>query len=926
MSERPLLPERPNLRVLCFGNPLHGDDGFGPAVAEALRRTASGARLDVHECGTRGLDALALFENVKQVVVVDAMAGETPGRLHRLNGEDVPVEPGTAGGHGSGVGYLLQAVRSMLPAPPKITVLAAEIGPPEAFRPGLSLPLVGAVVEATGWLREHGANACTTIDCELRREAEELREANRALESELSKSVETLEVLISEQERQQDELSRRSNELAQLHEMLERAIGTMAEIFVMLDPNGRIVRTNSLFEKELGYLPAAVLGTHLEDYLAEADRAILLLSGSSCIGDESPLLRSIRAGGGRFEMELQLRHAGNGRYLPYLLHASLLYSLSGKLEGAVVVAANISTLKTRENRLRDSERQLRETSDELRAHRDNLAVMVDSQTRDLRQAKELAEAASRAKSEFLSNMSHEVRTPLNAILGLTDLCLLGPGEQRLHEYLGNIRKAADHLLGIINDILDFSRIEANRLTLERLPIHLPTLIDEVHNLLIGRIEERGLMLSIDISPLITGNILGDPLRIKQILINLIGNAIKFSERGSIALHCVPDTGVAGQALLHFRVVDQGIGITREQLDQLFAAFSQADNSTTRRYGGSGLGLAICKRLVEMMGGRIWVESNPGQGSDFHFTIRHEVTQLPAEHRPSQETLPDLSLAAGLRGCEVLVVDDVALNREVITDLLGMAGLTVREASNGQEALHAIRERRPDIVLMDCQMPVMDGFAATRELRRQPEYADLPIIALTAGVLSEDRQACEVAGMNLHLAKPVVIHELLAAIVLLLGRDEPPSPATVMNLPRPAVPLAPPAGRPTTVSPAPTPPTASANDESLPPLYGIDSERGLAQMANKVALYRRLLCKFRDDIAGRYASELQAFLAEQQIDDAIRLTHTLKGSVRTLGCMTLGDLAAELEAQLKADHGNPPPAGLAPLLAELDQIRAGLAQL
>jgi len=897
------MSDRSRLRILCFGNPLHGDDGFGPAVALALRRHADPRLIEVVDAGIRGLDALPLFENCEQVIVVDAMRGEQPGRVHRLAPDQVPVEAATAGGHGAGVGFLLQAVGQMLAAPPKIAVIAAEIGAPEAFRPGLSLPVAAAVAEAVDVIRSGWSNLVCTSECETRSELAVLREANRALEDELSKNVEALELLISEQERQQDELGRRAGQLTRLHEMLERAIGTMAEIFVMLDPDGRILRVNPLFTQELGYAEGSMTGHNLEDCMPEEDvRFLRQLRPSAPAG--SPLLAAIRASRGHFEMEMHLRHASGAPSIPYLLRASLLHSRAGKFEGAVVVAANIATLKARENALRQNERMLHEAAEELRQHRDNLAGLVEAQTHDLRQAKEQAEAASRAKSEFLSNMSHEVRTPLNAILGLTDLCLLGTDPARQRNHLGNIRKAADHLLGIINDILDFSRIEAGRLTLEHLPIHLPSLIDEIANLLGGRIRERGLQLRVVIAPEIRRNCLGDPLRLKQILINLLGNAIKFSERGSIELRCGIVREAAGE-MLHFQVIDQGIGIAPAERDQLFAAFSQADNSTTRRYGGSGLGLVISKRLVEMMGGRIWVDSEPGVGSNFQFTIRHLPTDELACLSSPAGSAPDFALAAGFRGCDVLVVDDVEINRDMMSEILTGAGCIVRQASNGQEALAAIREQRPEIVLMDCQMPVMDGFAATRELRRQPAYADLPIIALTAGVLADDKDACRAAGMNEHIAKPVVINELLACIARLLG-----------GVPAATTPPAAP----------PRPAPAETDIGGLPPMSGVDTARGLTLMHNNSNLYRRMLCKFRDQVAAGFEQEIRRQLGAGQQQDAIRQAHSLKGSARTLGISELGDRAGELEAALKSGCIDPDNPLLRAVIDELQRVSTGLAEL
>ena len=423
------MSDRLRLRILCFGNPLHGDDGFGPAVALALRRELGAGEAQVIDCGNRGLDALHHFENVGHVIVVDALAGSRPGSVRLLRPREVPVED-HHGGHGAGVGYLLDAVRETISPAPLVDVIAAEIGPVSTFVPGLSLEVAAAVAETVGLIRQRFVPAADSAAAELSGELDMLREANQALEGELIQSTEAMELLISEQEKQQDELHRRSNELIRIHSALERAIGTMAEIFVMLGPDGRVTRTNPLLERELGYTPEALIGGYFEDCLTEAgfDQLRAMLPAPT----PPLLLNAIRAAGGRFAAELYFRRAGttqadgNSGRLPYLVHASLLHSQAGKLEGAVVVAANIAPLKAREQALRDNERQLHETAEELREHHDNLARMVEERTHDLRQAMQQAEAANRAKSEFLSNMSHEVRTPLNAILGLSDLCLATP--------------------------------------------------------------------------------------------------------------------------------------------------------------------------------------------------------------------------------------------------------------------------------------------------------------------------------------------------------------------------------------------------------------------------------------------------------------------------------------------------------------------
>ena len=397
------MSDRSRLRILCFGNPLHGDDGYGPAVALALRKQVKCAGAEIVDCGNRGLDALHYFENVAHVIVIDAMAGSRPGRVHLLRPHDVPVES-HHGGHGAGVGYLLDAVRQTMPHPPLIDVIAAEIGPVSPFVPGLSIEVAAAVAETVGLVCQRFTPQANSLVAELNTELDVLREANQALEGELIQSTETLELLISEQEKQQDELQRRAGELAQVHGALERAIGTMAEIFVMLGPDGRVLRVNPLLEQELGYSAGSLIGGYFEDCLTE--QSFRQLRIMLPVPTPPLLLNAIRAAGGRFSAELYFRHAAapardaeSGR-IPYLVHASLLHSQAGKLEGAVVVATNISPLKAREKALRENESMLHETAEELRHHRDNLARMVEEQTHDLRLAMQQAEAASRCARQL----------------------------------------------------------------------------------------------------------------------------------------------------------------------------------------------------------------------------------------------------------------------------------------------------------------------------------------------------------------------------------------------------------------------------------------------------------------------------------------------------------------------------------------------
>ncbi len=393
---------------------------------------------------------------------------------------------------------------------------------------------------------------------------------------------------------------------------------------------------------------------------------------------------------------------------------------------------------------------------ELEAHRHRLEELVTERTTALSIAKEAAETANRAKSTFLANMSHGLRTPMNAIMGLTAVLLRRSGDPEQIALLDKIQNASSHLLSIINDILDISRIEAERLTLEEVDFRLKSVLESTDSLVSLKAAEKGLILKTEFSaPIADLALQGDPLRLGQILLNLTGNAIKFSSHGTVTTRIALAEQTPTDVLLRFEVSDNGIGISTDDQRRLFRPFEQADGSMTRKFGGTGLGLSICKRLAVLMGGTIGVESKAGSGSTFWFTARFRTP----EHRSSKaQGHPNVSAEDLLRtiyaGSAILVAEDDPVAQEVLRYLLESVRLKVDIAENGAEAVEKSRLNDYALILMDMQMPVMNGLEATRAIRAKPALNQMPIVAVTANAFDADRARCLDAGMNDHLGKPV----------------------------------------------------------------------------------------------------------------------------------------------------------------------------
>ena len=394
---------------------------------------------------------------------------------------------------------------------------------------------------------------------------------------------------------------------------------------------------------------------------------------------------------------------------------------------------------------------------------------------ELRRARDAAEALSRAKDAFVANMSHELRTPMNAVLGITHLLRQTKLSDQQEGYVKTMEKSVHILMRIVDDVLDFSRMTEGVLAMKSQAFSPAVALQEVLFAVSESVERKGLSLNCDAAADVPETVVGDPLRLKQVLLNLVDNAIKFTETGGIRLHVGIDRQNGNEVTLFFSVADTGIGVSEVDSLHLFNPFMQVDSSMSRNYGGTGLGLAICKNLVEMMQGTIWCESRESEGTTFFFTVKftlppmtdeHSEPSPPADDEETEDVGDDqrVDIPESLLGMRILLVEDNKINQLVATGLLNQKGFSVDVAMNGRQAVDMIRQKVYGIVLMDLQMPEMDGFEATRMLRQDPRFVDLPIVAMTANTMASDRERCLEAGMNDHVPKPIDPPTLYRSIV------------------------------------------------------------------------------------------------------------------------------------------------------------------
>ncbi|MDA9003924.1 ATP-binding protein, partial [bacterium] len=525
----------------------------------------------------------------------------------------------------------------------------------------------------------------------------------------------------------------------------------------------------------------------------------------------------------------------------------------------------------------------------------DVTQQIESQ-KQLEQAIEKSEKANKIKSEFLANMSHEIRTPMNAILGISNLCLMTKMDNKQQYYLEKINQSGSLLLSIINDILDCSKIEAGKMVLEKMAFSLADIFQRINVIIEIETKKKGLSLDFDLSLLPCHYFIGDTTRLQQILINLVSNAVKFTEQGGVSIQVKAIGQENKKTHLQFTVKDSGIGMTQGQCDRVFTSFSQADNSITRQYGGSGLGLTISKSLIEMMNGSIHIKSSINIGTSVIFDIK---LVNASEGEVSQSTNPTSIQKPQiiLHHQHILIVEDNLINQQVAKELVEKMGATVSIADNGQKAIDYLEKNTVDCVLMDLQMPIMDGYTATKVIRDTLNLKDLPIIALTANAGPGDRRQCMDAGMNEHISKPIDIAQLERMFKQFImapqdsSKENPTKEKNPLNAPikAPENPLEEPSVQPSVQSSKPS---------ALYDIPSINSESALKRLANKHSLLDTLLHMFFEEHHSDIIN-IKTHIEQENFEDARQTAHALKGVTGSIGALDVFTHVSALESVIKS---------------------------
>lgn len=642
-------------------------------------------------------------------------------------------------------------------------------------------------------------------------------------------------------------LTRAHAEIRAASERLEGLLDTSPEAMIVADDKGVIVRANRAATDMLDYERGELIGKPLVSIIPEESRKQHTVKFGTFI--KAPRYGVLSIEGDIYALTKK------GREIPIEISLSALEQGPELLISATV--RDITLRQAYENALVD--------------------------------AREKAIAASDEKSRFLANMSHEIRTPINAVIGLSALALKTDMNAKQLDYTRKIFSSGRRLLEVVNDILDFSKIEAGKLEIERSRFLLGTVLRDLTATLGPRAEEKQIELIVQVSPDVPNALIGDPLHLGQVLSNLISNAIKFTEAGTVIVQGDVDSTSNDARVLRFSVTDTGIGIPADDAAGLFDAFTQADTSATRRFGGTGLGLALCKNIVDAMGGEIGVTSEPGNGSTFTFTVPLEEdsdTDVGSSVSTSADS-GDMVLGDAARGKRVLVVEDNSLNQQVVREILENEGLLVDTADNGRIALDVLFKQGPGVysaILMDVQMPEKDGITATREIRADPSFDDVPIIALTAHALNEDRQRCLDAGMDSHLTKPIIADDLIAALNTWIAgvapQDERPKAPPLTD----------------GIAGGESDNSASAVDVSELPVINLEKASAISRLSK--GFLEELLCDFKDRYDGA-AAVIRGHLDAGERAEAQTIAHTVKGISGSLGAEQVFATSVALDAGLKA---------------------------